>query len=1157
MTSTAETIRSPEQGRYRVLRFHARGGLGQVSVALDEELGREVAFKEIQPDFAHDIESRERFLREAAITGRLEHPGIVPVYSLGIRGDGKPFYAMRFIQGDDLRSAIRRFHEQTHRNDGERGLALRSLLRRFVDVCNAVGFAHARGVVHRDLKPANIMLGPFGETLVVDWGLAKENEKLRLEGLKPSAKELVVEQAPVPADSSNEPPDEQTLIGTVIEQGDTPAGSANTRPGDILGTPAYMSPEQAKGAGIGPSSDIYSLGVILYEVLTGKLPYGGSDSLVVLAKAAIGSYNPPRVVQHDTPKPLDAICRKGMSLEPAHRYDSTLAFAADVEHWLADEPVAAYRESLLERSRRWARRHRTIVTTAIALLLTLTIAFASGFFLVSRERDRKELARKDAVTARDNEAAARQLTRSALNATTDDVIERLLARQPRLTEDERDFLKKVEGFYKSFASAGDNTAEARFSAADGHFRVARIRQRLDDRVGAETAFVEALALFQALAVESPNEPANRLGRANCRMNLGALYERTGRLKAAETEELASIADHRELTAAHPDSFDYRYYLAKVLNNFGLLLEMTGRQTDAEKAFVESIAVDRQLIVRFGRVPQAEYGLGRTYFNLGNLLFRRGRLKESGEYHRQALAIHQELHAKYPDSADYRRDLAFTQNSLGDLYKAIGDWPKARASYEEAAAISKQLAGEYPAVPEYRMQLAHSRKHLSALLKDLGKSGDAEPPLKQAIADLERSVKEFPDFIDYRSDLASTLNEYGLMLSESGRVRESLAVYRTAIEQWRNLKKAAPDVVRFSTSLALTLSNLGITFLNAGEYQAAEDAQRESLAVYRKLIEAGSDEPDLQGHVAATLQNLGNLLDVTKRSKEAEPLFRESVQLLQALVKAHPQLPDHAHQLAKSHTNLAVNMQRMMRIKDMDEPANAAVDILRKLVEKWPEVPDYQLSLAACLNNLSAVRSSTLRLIEAEPLARESLAMFEKLLEAHPQFFDYRAGAARSAHSLAVPALWRNDFAATRAALEKGRAHLILARKMHPQNVELLALHRSTAFNLSNALARLGDHRTLAAVAPDLIDHSPTPARDAVEAARFLARAMTLAEADAKITWVERFVMSDAYSRQCLNALLKALDRGFRDAKLLQSPEFNAVRSHREFQQLQSRLDKDR
>ncbi len=161
--------------RFRVLRPHAQGGIGAVFVALDAELHREVALKQILEQHADNPVSRQRFLLEAEITGGLEHPGIVPVYGLGTYPDGRPYYAMRFIRGDTLKDSIAAFHSDpgVHSDPGRRSLELRQLLRRFVDVCNAIEYAHGRGVLHRDIKPANIVVGKHGETLVVDWGLAK------------------------------------------------------------------------------------------------------------------------------------------------------------------------------------------------------------------------------------------------------------------------------------------------------------------------------------------------------------------------------------------------------------------------------------------------------------------------------------------------------------------------------------------------------------------------------------------------------------------------------------------------------------------------------------------------------------------------------------------------------------------------------------------------------------------------------------------------------------------------------------------------------------------------------------------------------------------------------------------------------------------------
>jgi serine/threonine-protein kinase len=298
--------------RYRVLRPHAEGGLGVVSVARDEELHREVALKEIQDRYADHPESRARFVLEAEVTGGLEHPGIVPVYGLGTYADGRPFYAMRFIKGDSLQHAIGRFHDgpdgrprALSRLDFEGG-EFRGLLGRFVDVCNAIAYAHHRKVLHRDLKPGNVMLGKYGETLVVDWGLAKPLGR-------PGAD----------AKSMTEPPWAPAAAG----------GSDATQPGRAVGTPQFMSPEQAAGdwEKVGAASDVYGLGATLYALLTGRPPYPGRFVATVLEDVQRGNYARPRHVQPVVPSPLDAVCRKAMALQPGDRYASALDLAADVE----------------------------------------------------------------------------------------------------------------------------------------------------------------------------------------------------------------------------------------------------------------------------------------------------------------------------------------------------------------------------------------------------------------------------------------------------------------------------------------------------------------------------------------------------------------------------------------------------------------------------------------------------------------------------------------------------------------------------------------------------------------------------------------------------------------------------------------------------------
>ena len=286
--------------RYKKLRPLAKGGVGIVFVARDDELGREVAVKELQDAYADDAANRGRFMRKAEITGGLEHPGIVPVHGLGRQPDGRPYYAMRLIKGESLRDAIDRYHKSGQAAEGESpagSLVLRRLLAQIVAVCETIAYAHSRRIVHRDLKPSNIVLGHYGETLVVDWGLAK-----------PLDRHETVEITPAPATKKkSKRRDHAVEVGSFDEDPLTPSISAahtETLPGSAMGTPGYMSPEQAVGRldRLGPRSDIYSLGATLYCLLTGRAAFEGQDLGELVRRVERGDFEPPRgLIRRSTP----------------------------------------------------------------------------------------------------------------------------------------------------------------------------------------------------------------------------------------------------------------------------------------------------------------------------------------------------------------------------------------------------------------------------------------------------------------------------------------------------------------------------------------------------------------------------------------------------------------------------------------------------------------------------------------------------------------------------------------------------------------------------------------------------------------------------------------------------------------------------------------
>ncbi len=357
---------------YRPRSHHGHGGLGVVVTAHEEELDRTVALKRIRPDRLREV-ARRRFLREAVLTARLQHPGIVPIYGLG-QDDRGPFYTMPLIEGRTLQEAINAFHrpEPFPPDPGDRSLRLRALLQHFIAICNTVAYAHDQGVVHRDLKPSNLMLGPYGETLVMDWGLAKPF------GAAEPASE---------GDSELPSP--------------SPSPEDITATGEVLGTPRYMSPEQARGEPAVPAGDIFSLGLILYAIVTGKSAFDestlrGPDRLGAVRDAAIV---PPRQRDPRLSRALEAICLKALAARAIDRYASARALADDMIKWLADEPVTAYPEPIALQARRWLRRRRTLVISTAAVLV-LSVLGLAGFATV--------LAGKNAELVANNRELGRQ-----------------------------------------------------------------------------------------------------------------------------------------------------------------------------------------------------------------------------------------------------------------------------------------------------------------------------------------------------------------------------------------------------------------------------------------------------------------------------------------------------------------------------------------------------------------------------------------------------------------------------------------------------------------------------------------------------------------------------------------------------------------------------
>lgn len=350
---------APDLGatKYRVLEKFAAGGMGTIYLAEDTQLERRVALKVLHATQTAS-ELAARMLREARVLAQLEHPSIVPVHDVGELPDGRVFYVMKFVQGRGLDEYARQEHELPER------------LRLFQKICEAAAFAHARGVLHRDLKPANIMVGAFGEVLVMDWGLAKIVEG----GLKIEVGEARIE------DRRSKIVSRESLIEKHQSNIEHPASSIEdqasrlqTQHGTVMGTPAYMSPEQRRGEieALDQRTDVYALGAILAFLLNPNTREVGlaQKQLVNLHDSSSASPTSLRAPQPRAPKQLLAICAKAMQEDKTQRYSSAQALANDVERFLNGLAVSSYKENPLEKVWRWIKKFQFMILLVLVYLL--------------------------------------------------------------------------------------------------------------------------------------------------------------------------------------------------------------------------------------------------------------------------------------------------------------------------------------------------------------------------------------------------------------------------------------------------------------------------------------------------------------------------------------------------------------------------------------------------------------------------------------------------------------------------------------------------------------------------------------------------------------------------------------------------------------------
>jgi serine/threonine-protein kinase len=734
---------------------------------------------------------------------------------LGVYADGRPYYAMRFIRGDSLQEAIERFHRPTEAGAAKvdsraRLLELRQLLGRFIDVCNAVEYAHSRGVLHRDLKPSNVMLGHYGETLVVDWGLAKAQGR---------------------ATSENFP-------GETALHPSSASGSMPTMMGSAIGTPQYMSPEQAEGQldQLGPATDVYSLGATLYCLLTGSAPFSDSDVGVVLRKVRAGDFPPPRAVNRDVSRGLEAICLKAMARSVDERYSSPRELAADIEHWLADEAVTALPESPLARLARWSRRHRAWTRAASVAMLLVTIVSMAAGMLIDRSRRGEAAARQEAERQRIQAEEGFLAARGAVDDFFTDVSETKLLDAPGLQPLRKELLATALAYYQDFIRqrAHDPTVQSELAAT--FYRVGQIENSIGTKERALSALRQAQAIQRRLA-ESPGAAAARFALSDTYNAIAAAQLERGDLPGALGDFEAARNLRAELVRENPEEPQYLRKLANSHNNVAVVQAHLGNRAAAIAEYQRANEARAELDRAHPGVTQFRRDLAQGYYNLGLFHLQNDEAEEALASYRRALGAFEALVELDDKSIAFRRELLLTQCAIAEAEATLERTGAALASFEAARQTAEAMVRANPLLLELRAAQGRVYLGLGRLKRSAGIHTEAVAWLEKSRAVHEQLLAEEPSTSRYLEGVTTTLDELARVERERGQPARAADLL---LERRKLSEGSAAELYRAASQLALTVAaiDLGDFELSDADRELRHSLIQQTLESLRAALSAG-------------------------------------------------------------------------------------------------------------------------------------------------------------------------------------------------------------------------------------------------------------------------------------------------------------------------------
>lgn len=821
----ARTVDEPIQdrpgaviGAYKLLEEIGEGGFGVVFMAEQTApVRRKVALKILKPG----MDSRQvvaRFEAERQALAIMDHPNIAKVFDGGMTGipepaaqamgaplalasgSGRPYFVMELVKG----VPITEYCDQNH-------LTPRQRLGLFIPICQAVQHAHQKGIIHRDLKPSNILVTVHDTTpvpKVIDFGVAK-------------------------------------ALGQELTEKTMFTGFAQ-----MLGTPLYMSPEQAgqSGLDIDTRSDIYSLGVLLYELLTGTTPFDKdrfkkaafdeirriireeeppkpstrlSDSKDSLPSISAQRHTEPAKLTKLVRGELDWIVMKALEKDRNRRYESANAFAADVQRYLADETVQACPPSAWYRFRKFARRNKGALAAAAAgvlLVLLVIVGLAVNNWLVTREKQQKEAALERAVQEKEradqNLARARQAVKEYLLKTSDSP----LLKTGDFQKLRQELLETSLPFYVDFVRQSHDDPELEAERGHAYEDLGFVRRELGNLDQSSAEFEQAEAIFRRLAATFPDRPIYQRRVADALISRGDNGIDLGRIDRAE-QLYRQALDLLEPLAAEQKDAEYRVSLARVTNSLGLLLKESSRLRDAEKMIRRSITLREKLVEEQPQTLERRGQLAQSWVNLGALLYSQRQADDAAKAFQQAIDLLdpgalEKLGAGSPASVKYQQIRSHAFNNLGVIHRAAKRYDEAEKASRAAVAIKEELADQFPSVPQYRQELARSLNNLGIVLASAKRPKDAQTAYERAISISERLSADATAVPLYAVELAGTYTNLGRLVGDSGRLEESLPsltksvdILESAFRHDQRLLKVRESLLVAHWTRAMTLAGL--------------------------------------------------------------------------------------------------------------------------------------------------------------------------------------------------------------------------------------------------------------------------------------------------------------------------------------------------------------